>query len=149
VGLILRTCANGGVYEAFVRTEACTGLGMECLCRFRMPSKALDGENTLRTKFGTVWFEFLDFRPRMQQFQAQEGEDRRKRLREALGGRRSHRSLGTTSGNWGSSIMRRATHLAGVVGPPTLAGISSIYTIIRVAGYNAKLGSNKFYLHYY
>lgn len=85
-GLVCRVCSDGGVYEAFVRTNAYETLGVEYVCEFKTSSKSPtnDGGNTSRTKWGTVRLEFSDFRPRMRQFQAQEGEDAQ-RMRQALG----------------------------------------------------------------
>eukprot|EP00581_Thalassiosira_minuscula_P012564 CAMPEP_0183730440 /NCGR_PEP_ID=MMETSP0737-20130205/32827_1 /TAXON_ID=385413 /ORGANISM="Thalassiosira miniscula, Strain CCMP1093" /LENGTH=688 /DNA_ID=CAMNT_0025962941 /DNA_START=312 /DNA_END=2378 /DNA_ORIENTATION=- len=85
-GLVCRVCSDGAVYEAFVRTESYERLGVEYVCEFKTSSKSpADGsENTSRTKWSTVRLEFSDFRPRMRQFQAQEGEDAQ-RMRQALG----------------------------------------------------------------
>jgi len=95
-GLICRICSNGGVYEAFVRTEAYERLGVEYVCEFRTASKtpsymnggSLDGEeNRSRGKFATVRLDFSDFRPRMRHFPMQnegvESVDAR-RMRQAL-----------------------------------------------------------------
>ena len=34
-GLVCRLCSDGGVYEAFVRTEAFERLGVEYVCEFK------------------------------------------------------------------------------------------------------------------
>ena len=91
-GLVCRVCSNGGVYEAFVRTEAYERLGVEYVCEFRTSSKTPSSdENRSKDKFSTVRLEFSDFRPRMRQFQmvdqgleTNSNEDAR-RLRQALG----------------------------------------------------------------
>mmetsp|Transcript_4645 Transcript_4645/g.10511 ORF Transcript_4645/g.10511 Transcript_4645/m.10511 type:complete len:439 (+) Transcript_4645:69-1385(+) len=85
-GLVCRVCSDGGVYEAFVRTEAYERLGVEYVCEFKTSSKSpINGaENTSRTKWSTVRLEFSDFRPRLRQFQEQEGEDAQ-RMKQALG----------------------------------------------------------------
>ena len=82
-GLVCRVCSDGGVYEAFVRTETYSSLGVEYVCEFKAPSKppATKNQSTSRTKFGTVRLEFSDFRPRMRQFQDQEDAQR---MRQAL-----------------------------------------------------------------
>ncbi|KAL7472178.1 hypothetical protein ACHAXS_012509 [Conticribra weissflogii] len=95
-GLICRICSNGGVYEAFVRTEAYERLGIEYVCEFRTASKSpslidrvsSDGEeNRSKGKFVTVRLDFSDFRPRMRQFpmkaEGVENDDAR-RMRQAL-----------------------------------------------------------------
>jgi len=86
-GLVCRVCSDGGVYEAFVRTEAYERLGVEYVCEFKTSSKSpsTGAENTSRTKWSTVRLEFSDFRPRMRQFQSQKGEDAQ-RMKQALVG---------------------------------------------------------------
>ena len=68
-GFVIRICSNGGVYEAFVRTEAYERWGVEYVCEFRTASKTLrgDGESTnpSRDKFVTVRLDFSDFRARL------------------------------------------------------------------------------------
>lgn len=66
-GLVCRVCSNGGVYEAFLRTEAYERLGVEYVCEFRTASKSpsLDNDNSSRDKFLTVRLDFSDFRARM------------------------------------------------------------------------------------
>jgi hypothetical protein len=85
-GLVCRVCGDGGVYEAFVRTEAYERLGVEYVCEFKTSSKSqTDGADGIsRAKWLTVRLAFADFRPRMRQFQSQEGEDAQ-RMRQALG----------------------------------------------------------------
>ena len=86
-GLVCRVCSDGGVYEAFVRTEAYERLGVEYVCEFKTASKALsdDGsDNTSRNKWITVRLQFTDFRPRMRQFQVREDENAQRRMRQAL-----------------------------------------------------------------
>lgn len=86
-GLICRVCSSGGVYEAFVRTEAYDRLGIEYVCEFKTSSKPPSNngdENTSRNKWNTVRLEFSHFRPRMRQFQAEESEDAQ-RIKKALG----------------------------------------------------------------
>ncbi|KAL7440216.1 hypothetical protein ACHAXM_007021 [Skeletonema potamos] len=77
-GLVCRICSDGGVYEAFVRTEAFERLGVEYVCEFKTASKTpkRDSENRSRDKFSTVRLEFKDFLPRMRpQFQTKEDEE--------------------------------------------------------------------------
>ena len=84
-GLVCRICSDGGVYEAFVRTEAFERLGVEYVCEFKTASKSppSGGENRSRDKFSTVRLEFKDFLPRIRpQFQTKEDEED---SREALG----------------------------------------------------------------
>jgi len=84
-GLVCRICSDGGVYEAFVRTEAFERLGVEYVCEFKTASKTptSGSENRSRDKFSTVRLEFKDFLPRMRpQFQTKEDEED---SREALG----------------------------------------------------------------
>ncbi|KAL9189682.1 hypothetical protein ACHAXT_009357 [Thalassiosira profunda] len=85
-GIVCRVCSDGGVYEAFFRTEAYERLGVEYACEFKTSAKSpKDGsENTSRTKWSTVRLAFRDFRPRMRQFQATADEDAQ-RMRQALG----------------------------------------------------------------
>lgn len=86
-GLVCRVCSDGGVYEAFVRTEVYERLGVEYVCEFKTSSKSqTDGvsDSTSRAKWLTVRLAFADFRPRMRQFQSQGGEDAQ-RMRQALG----------------------------------------------------------------
>lgn len=84
-GIVCRVCSDGGVYEAFIRTEAYERLGVEYVCEFKTSSKSPpSSENTSRTKWSTVRLEFSDFRPRMRQFQSEEGEDAQ-RMKQALG----------------------------------------------------------------
>jgi hypothetical protein len=85
-GLICRVCSDGGVYEAFVRTEAYERLGVEYVCEFKTSSKSqTDGADGIsRTKWLTVRLAFADFRPRMRLFPSQGGEDAQ-RMRQALG----------------------------------------------------------------
>lgn len=85
-GLVCRVCGDGGVYEAFVRTEAYERLGVEYVCEFKTSSKSqTDGADGMsRAKWLTVRLAFADFRPRMRQFQSQGGEDAQ-RMRQALG----------------------------------------------------------------
>ena len=85
-GLVCRVCSDGGVYEAFVRTEAYERLGVEYVCEFKTSSKSqTDGADGIsRAKWLTVRLAFADFRPRMRQFQSQGGEDAQ-RMRQALG----------------------------------------------------------------
>lgn len=66
-GLVCRVCSNGGVYEAFLRTEAYERLGVEYVCEFRTASKSptANNKNTSRDKFSTVRLDFTDFRARM------------------------------------------------------------------------------------
>lgn len=69
-GFVCRICSNGGVYEAFLRTEAYERLGVEYVCEFKTASKSPkmhndDNYNTSRDKFCTVRLDFSDFRPRM------------------------------------------------------------------------------------
>lgn len=67
-GFVCRICSNGGVYEAFVRTEAYERLGVEYVCEFRTASKSpasLSNDNTSRDKFSTVRLDFSDFRARL------------------------------------------------------------------------------------
>jgi len=77
-GLVCRICSDGGVYEAFVRTEAFERLGVEYVCEFKTASKTpkSDSENRSRDKFSTVRLEFKDFLPRIRpQFQTKEDEE--------------------------------------------------------------------------
>ncbi|KAL3797747.1 hypothetical protein HJC23_000292 [Cyclotella cryptica] len=79
-GLVCRVCSNGGVYEAFLRTEAYERLGVEYVCEFRTASKSptSNNENTSRDKFSTVRLDFTDFRARMR-------PDARRKAKRALG----------------------------------------------------------------
>lgn len=85
-GLVCRVCSNGGVYEAFVRTEAYERLGVEYVCEFRTSSKSPknSGGNASRDKFATVRLEFSDFRPRMRQGGGTHDKDAQ-RMRRTLG----------------------------------------------------------------
>ena len=85
-GLVCRVCSDGGVYEAFVRTEAYERLGVEYVCEFKTASKSSTNgaDNTSRNKWSTVRLEFTSFLPRMRQFQSREGDDAQ-RMRQALG----------------------------------------------------------------
>jgi hypothetical protein len=77
-GLVCRICSDGGVYEAFVRTEAFERLGVEYVCEFKTASKSpMSGsDNRSRDKFSTVRLEFKDFLPRIRpQFQTKEDEE--------------------------------------------------------------------------
>ena len=96
-GLLCRVCSDGGVYEAFVRTEAYERLGVEYVCEFKTLSKTTsssavstattnnENNNSSRTKWSTVRLEFTSFLPRMRQFQAKDGEDAQRRMKQALG----------------------------------------------------------------
>lgn len=78
-GLVCRLCSDGGVYEAFVRTEAFERLGVEYVCEFKTASKSpssATSENKSRDKFSTVRLEFRDFLPRIRpQFSTKEDEE--------------------------------------------------------------------------
>ena len=90
-GLVCRICGDGGVYEAFVRTEAYERLGVEYVREFKTSSgtNAADGNDdggggVPRAKWITVRLAFADFRPRMRQFAHREDEDAQ-RMRRAIG----------------------------------------------------------------
>ena len=85
-GLVCRVCSDGGLFEAFVRTEAYERLGIEYVCEFKTSAKSqVNGaENRSRTKWSTVRLAFSDFRPRMRQFQVKEEVDAQ-RMRQAIG----------------------------------------------------------------
>jgi hypothetical protein len=80
-GFVCRIVSSGGVYEAFIRTEAYERLGVEYVCEFRTASKPPllnNSDNTSRDKFSTVRLDFSDFRPRMR-------PDAKEKAKEALG----------------------------------------------------------------
>lgn len=83
-GLVCRVCSDGGLFEAFVRTEAYERLGIEYVCEFKTSAKSqVNGsDNRSRTKWSTVRLAFSDFRPRMRQLQE---EWDAQRMRQALG----------------------------------------------------------------
>jgi hypothetical protein len=88
-GLVCRVCGDGGVYEAFVRTEAYERLGVEYVREFKTSSRThtTDGNDVgsmPRAKWITVRLAFADFRPRMRQFTSHGDEDAQ-RMRRALG----------------------------------------------------------------
>ncbi len=83
-GLVCRVCSDGGLFEAFVRTEAYERLGIEYVCEFKTSAKSQGNSVESRTKWITVRLAFSDFRPRMRQFQVQEGVDAQK-MRQAIG----------------------------------------------------------------
>lgn len=61
-GMIARVCADGGVYEAFVRTGLYTSNGIEYVCEFSTNTKA-SGYMKSRNKFSTIRLPFEKFQP--------------------------------------------------------------------------------------
>ena len=84
-GLVCRCCSDGAIYECFVRTEAFQRLGIEYVCEFRTAQKPIGDRdnNSSRLKWTTVRLEFIDFRPRLRQFDSSSVGDR-SRMKQAL-----------------------------------------------------------------
>eukprot|EP00977_Amphora_coffeiformis_P012681 scaffold3199_cov165-Amphora_coffeaeformis.AAC.4 len=61
-GMIVRVCADGGVYEAFVRTGLYKSDGIEYVCEFSTNTKAT-GYMKSKNKFSTVRLPFENFQP--------------------------------------------------------------------------------------
>ena len=61
-GLIARVCADGGVYEAFVRTGLYGSDGIEYVCEFSTNTKA-SGYMKSKNKFSTIRLPFENFQP--------------------------------------------------------------------------------------
>ena len=61
-GMIARICADGGVYEAFVRTGLYASGGIEYVCEFS-PSTKATGYMKSKNKFSTVRLPFVNFQP--------------------------------------------------------------------------------------
>lgn len=84
-GFVCRCCSDGAIYECFIRTEAFQRLGIEYVCEFRTAQKPIGDKdsNSSRLKWTTVRLEFIDFRPRMRQFDTSSDGDR-SRMKQAL-----------------------------------------------------------------
>ena len=61
-GLIARVCADGGVYEAFVRTGLYASDGIEYVCEFSTNTKN-PGYMKSKNKFSTIRLPFENFKP--------------------------------------------------------------------------------------
>ena len=61
-GFIARVCVDGGVYEAFVRTDLYASDGIEYVCEFSTKTKA-KGYMKSKNKFTTVRLPFENFQP--------------------------------------------------------------------------------------
>jgi hypothetical protein len=62
-GLIIRLVADGGRYEAFVRTGLYETAGIEYVCEFGTDTKLTSAENKSRNRFKTVRLPFEKFTP--------------------------------------------------------------------------------------
>jgi len=62
-GFVCRVCADGGVYEAFIRTSLYDEQGIEFVANFTTASKGPRRGNASRNKFATVRLPFESFRP--------------------------------------------------------------------------------------
>lgn len=62
-GFVCRVCADGGVYEGFVRDASFERNGIEFVCEFSTSSKSPQGGNASRNKFSTVRLPFASFKP--------------------------------------------------------------------------------------
>ena len=62
-GFICRLCADGGVYEAFIRNELYEKSGIEYVCEFNTGSKQPRRGNASRNKFVSVRLPFDSFKP--------------------------------------------------------------------------------------
>lgn len=65
-GFIVRLLADGGNYEAFVRTEAYEKTGIEYVCQFSTATKPTSRDSKSRNKFVTVRLSFNNFKPVLQ-----------------------------------------------------------------------------------
>jgi len=62
-GFICRVCADGGTYEAFVRTKEYYENGIEYVCDFSTATKPSSEKNKSSNKFVTVRLPFESFKP--------------------------------------------------------------------------------------
>lgn len=62
-GFVCRACADGGNYEAFVRTGLYESAGVEYICDFSTSSKRTKRGNWSKNKFTTIRLAFENFKP--------------------------------------------------------------------------------------
>jgi NAD(P)H-binding len=62
-GFVCRACADGGIYEAFIRNDLYEKSGIEYVCEFNTGSKQPRKGNASRNKFMTVRLPFEAFTP--------------------------------------------------------------------------------------
>jgi NAD(P)H-binding len=72
-GFVCRVCADGGVYEAFIRTDLYEKSGIEYVCEFNTGSKPPRKGNASRNKFLSIRLPFESFKPVRQRIVAENG----------------------------------------------------------------------------